>query len=66
MLVDRRGELVAIGEALVDSSELAGHRHGWVVDAKRVLVDPARYPPLWGSHKAPAAPAPPAADAPTG
>jgi predicted rRNA pseudouridine synthase len=53
VLVDRHGAIVAIGEALVGSEELSQHRHGWVVDAKRVLVDPARFPPTWGSHKAP-------------
>ncbi len=48
VLVDRRGELLATGTALVDRGELPKRRHGWVVDAERVFVDPARYPATWG------------------
>jgi predicted rRNA pseudouridine synthase len=53
VLVSRQGELVAIGKALFDRDDLSHHRHGWVIDATRVLVDPARFPPSWGAHAPP-------------
>ena len=51
------GEMVAYGTALVASSELPKVRKGWVVDAERVLADPAKYPARWSAGP-PAAPAP--------
>ncbi len=47
VLLNRQGELIATGRALLDSSDIPGTRHGWVVDAERVFVDPARYPRSW-------------------
>jgi tRNA pseudouridine55 synthase len=44
-LVTEEEELVAIGTALADSDHLGGG--GWVIDATRVLIDPARYPASW-------------------
>ena len=46
-LVGRGGELLAIGEALFDSREVAQHREGWVIRPSRVLADAALYPPKW-------------------
>jgi len=46
-LVTRAGELVATGVALHGSDEVGRVKHGWVVDATRVFVDPARFPALW-------------------
>ncbi len=53
VLVTRTGALVALGTALVDSSETMGIRHGWVVDSTRVFADPARFPAQWGRKKSP-------------
>ena len=47
VLVDRKGTLVALGRALRDSSQIPAARHGWVVDAQRVFVDPTHYPRSW-------------------
>jgi predicted rRNA pseudouridine synthase len=58
VLVRSDGELVAVGTALVDRDELRAHKHGWVIDATRVLVDPARFPPNWKGRKGPARPVP--------
>jgi len=46
-LVDRAGDLVATGVARHASTEVGGVAHGWVVDATRVFVDPARFPARW-------------------
>jgi len=51
-LVAPNGEMVAYGTALVDASELPKVRKGWVVDAERVLADPAQYPPRWSGGAA--------------
>ncbi|HEV2316587.1 MAG TPA: RNA-guided pseudouridylation complex pseudouridine synthase subunit Cbf5 [Thermoplasmata archaeon] len=45
VLVDERGELVALGQALRDSDHLAGP--GWAIDATRVVADAQQYPPSW-------------------
>jgi H/ACA ribonucleoprotein complex subunit 4 len=52
VLLSRSGALLATGTALVDRDEITRRRTGWVVDAERVFVDPARYPPTWGRKKA--------------
>ena len=46
-LVDRKGELMATGRALVGSEEISQVKEGWVIDADRVFVDPGRFPPTW-------------------
>ena len=46
-LTDRHGDLIATGHALYASEELLHVREGWVVDADRVFVDPARFPLAW-------------------
>ena len=56
VLVTRAGRLIALGRAIVDSTEAGRRRHGWVVDAERVLVEAAEFPVSW--RKAPPAPAP--------
>ncbi|HEV2429526.1 MAG TPA: RNA-guided pseudouridylation complex pseudouridine synthase subunit Cbf5 [Thermoplasmata archaeon] len=62
VLVSRLGEVLATGRALVDRDELSHHRHGWVIDAERVLVDPARF----SRNPAPKEPAAPAGTDPGG
>ncbi|MHB1435208.1 MAG: RNA-guided pseudouridylation complex pseudouridine synthase subunit Cbf5 [Thermoplasmata archaeon] len=59
-LVNRKGAIVAIGEARVGSGELGTVRSGWVVETRRVLAEAADYPPLWRppSPKPPGAPTP--------
>lgn len=52
-IVEPSGSIVATGVALVGSKELPQHRHGWVVDARRVLVDPAHFPASWKSPSSP-------------
>ncbi|MCI4349791.1 MAG: RNA-guided pseudouridylation complex pseudouridine synthase subunit Cbf5 [Thermoplasmata archaeon] len=54
VLVTRSGELLALGHALFDRDEIARHKHGWVIDAERVFLDPGSFPPVEG----PAVPAP--------
>jgi predicted rRNA pseudouridine synthase len=54
-LVTRTGTLVATGIGRVDSKEIGGVRHGWVVDETRVFVDPEDFPPSW-HRPTPAAP----------
>jgi H/ACA ribonucleoprotein complex subunit 4 len=51
VLVDRSGQLVAVGVARFDGKEMGSVRHGWVVDETRVFVDPARFPALWHRPK---------------
>lgn len=50
-------ELLAFGRSLVGAPELAGRRPGWVIDAERVLCDPASYPPVWRARPRRSAPA---------
>lgn len=52
-LVDRRDTLIATGVALVESKEISRSAHGWVIDARRVLADPAQFPPKWKATPAP-------------
>lgn len=59
-LVTRSGELVATGVAQHDSRTLSEVEHGWVVSETRVFVDPARFPPRWGTPRAPGPEATPA------
>ncbi len=56
VLVAPNGAMIAYGTALVAAEEIPKVRKGWVVDAERVLADPAQYPPNW-STKTPAKPA---------
>jgi H/ACA ribonucleoprotein complex subunit 4 len=56
-LVSRSGDLVALGHALVDSVDLGHRKHGWVIDAGRVVADAADYPASW--RKPAPNPAPP-------
>jgi H/ACA ribonucleoprotein complex subunit 4 len=53
VLVAPGGEMIAYGTALVAADEIPKVRKGWVVDAERVLADPARYPPIWSSPPPP-------------
>ncbi len=57
VLVGRDGELVATGVARKDASAIASPQTGWVVDATRVFVDPARFPTTWQRPKGGARPA---------
>ncbi|HEV8049598.1 MAG TPA: RNA-guided pseudouridylation complex pseudouridine synthase subunit Cbf5 [Thermoplasmata archaeon] len=56
-LVSRTGHLVALGRALVDSADISRRKHGWVIDAGRVVADAGEYPASW--RKPPASKAPP-------
>jgi tRNA pseudouridine55 synthase len=47
VLLSRTNELLAFGRATFGSDELNAQRHGWVIEAERVLADPARFPPQW-------------------
>jgi H/ACA ribonucleoprotein complex subunit 4 len=64
VLVTRAGRLLAMGRSLVDSEEASRRRHGWVVDAERVLVDASEFPASW--RKTPGAPPPPDVPPPPG
>jgi len=61
-MVNRRGEIVAVGEARVGSEELGTVRSGWVVETRRVLAEATDYLPLWR----PPPPKPSSAAAPHG
>ena len=45
VLVTRKGELVGLGRALLDSGKLLKSRKGWVVDAQQVFMETGRYAP---------------------
>jgi predicted rRNA pseudouridine synthase len=49
VLLTEERELLALGTALRDSEHLAGP--GWAIDAGRVMVDAARFPPSWKRPK---------------
>jgi H/ACA ribonucleoprotein complex subunit 4 len=55
-LTNRAGELIATGVARHDATEFGSVAHGWVVDATRVFVDPARFPPGWHGARGERAP----------
>jgi H/ACA ribonucleoprotein complex subunit 4 len=57
-LVSRAGNLVALGRALVDSTDLGHHKRGWVIDAGRVVADAADYPASWRKPAQPTDPPP--------
>ncbi|MCE4614926.1 MAG: RNA-guided pseudouridylation complex pseudouridine synthase subunit Cbf5 [Desulfurococcales archaeon] len=46
-LLTRKGELVSIGKALIDSENLKGMDKGLVVKSKRVVMKPKVYPSVW-------------------
>lgn len=52
VLVSRKGELVAMGRSLFDSTEMKRVKKGIVVDASRVFMAPGAYPSSWGHGKA--------------
>jgi H/ACA ribonucleoprotein complex subunit 4 len=54
ILVAPNGQMIAYGTALVAADEIPKVRQGWVVDAERVLADPAAYPPRWSTAPSPA------------
>ncbi len=47
-LLTLKGELVAIGEALMDAEEAASRERGLVVKTRRVIIPPGTYPRMWG------------------
>lgn len=47
-----KGELVAIGRALVSSEELKGMGKGLVARSDRVIMRPGTYPPIWRERRA--------------
>jgi H/ACA ribonucleoprotein complex subunit 4 len=55
-LVSRTGHLIALGTALVDSPDIGRRKHGWVIDAGRVVADAADYPASWRKPAAPVGP----------
>lgn len=52
------GAFLGIGEARVASDRFSSQPHGWVIESRRVLVDPARYERLWETPRPVAGPAP--------
>ena len=47
----QKGELVALGEALMRSEEMVSSRRGLAVRTKRVVMMPGTYPSFWRSRK---------------
>ncbi len=64
VLVTPQGEFLGFGEARVDSRDFSHVRHGWVIDTRRVLVDPRRYPRLWAGERSTSGSAPEEVSAP--
>ncbi len=50
-IVSLKGELVAIGQALMDWEEMLKVEKGWVVKTKRVIIKPGTYPSVWKKRK---------------
>jgi H/ACA ribonucleoprotein complex subunit 4 len=50
VLLSAKGELVAIGKALMPSNEMRGLRRGLVSTTERVVMKAGTYPRLWKSH----------------
>jgi tRNA pseudouridine55 synthase len=47
ILVGPDGAFLGVGEARVASERFSSRPHGWVIESRRVLVDPADYERLW-------------------
>jgi len=54
ILVTGEGTFLALGEARVASDRFSSVPHGWVIETRRVMVDPAAYARLWGADRRPA------------
>jgi tRNA pseudouridine55 synthase len=52
-----KGELVAIGKALVGAEELESMKRGLAFTTERVIMTPGTYPKMWKSGKKPPGPA---------
>lgn len=51
VIITTKGEAVALGVALVASSEIANLDHGFVCKTKRVIMEKDLYPKSWGFKK---------------
>jgi H/ACA ribonucleoprotein complex subunit 4 len=47
VLVGRSGQVIALGRALFDSDTARKQKHGWVIDAERVLAVASEFPASW-------------------
>ncbi|MEM0453343.1 MAG: RNA-guided pseudouridylation complex pseudouridine synthase subunit Cbf5 [Sulfolobales archaeon] len=50
-ILSLKGELVAIGKALMTSKEMMEVEKGYAVKNLRVVIQPGTYPRMWGKHK---------------
>ncbi len=50
-LMTLKGELVALGKSLMNSSEILEKDHGIAVDTERVIMERGTYPPIWKGGK---------------
>lgn len=42
-----KGEFVALGNAMMDSVQMASEKRGWAADTKRVVMPAGTYPKMW-------------------
>lgn len=42
-----KGEFVALGNAMMDSTQMASEKRGWAADTKRVVMKAGTYPKMW-------------------
>ncbi len=42
-----KGEFVALGNAMMDSMQMASEKRGWAADTKRVVLPAGTYPKMW-------------------
>lgn len=46
-IMTKKGELVALAKALMNSEAMVGERSGYAADIERVIMDQGVYPPMW-------------------
>ena len=50
MLMSAKGELVAIGNAMLSTDEMASLKKGLACSTERVIMKQGTYPKMWKSH----------------
>jgi H/ACA ribonucleoprotein complex subunit 4 len=50
-ILSLKGELVALGKALMSSQEIMENSKGYAIKNVRVIIRPGTYPKLWGKYK---------------
>jgi len=50
-VMTQKGELIALGRAVMSSESMLQESHGVAVETTRVVMPPGTYPKMWRSHK---------------